>query len=96
MRYVYTLIPDVASISFDVSLLPIHSIKVSTLSETMYSDAHRGFIYSLSWSKDSQMISTASADGLVKYVVFMHAQMYVYTTYMPNISAHLFVTKKWN
>ncbi|CAI8011231.1 Jouberin [Geodia barretti] len=40
--------------------------EVSTLSVVLYSDAHRGYIYSLSWSHDSHMISTASADGLVK------------------------------
>ena len=38
------------------------------MSVSLWSDAHQGFIYSLSWSHDSHMISTASADGIVKYV----------------------------
>lgn len=50
---------------YTASLSPPYH-QVSTLSVVLYSDAHRGFIYSLSWSHDSHMISTASADGLVK------------------------------
>ena len=63
-----------------LSPFSLFSVKVSTTLVALYSDAHRGFIYSLSWSHDSYMISSASADGLVKYVLlYIHPVYSKYT-----------------
>lgn len=64
--------------SITLCVCPLWS-QVSTMLPVVFSSAHRGYIYSLSWSHDSHMISTASADGLVKYV---HVHTLIQCTYI--------------
>ena len=66
------LLPNVNLMMISLSL-PL--LQVSTLSVVLCSDAHRGLIYALSWSHDSHMISTASADGIIKYIIYVNLCM---------------------
>ena len=49
--------------------------KVSTFSPVLCLEGHRGIIYDIIWSGDDITLTSASADGLVKYVMYMYRHM---------------------